>query len=298
MSVAREPRTLSLQGGGASLVGRASQLRTLAEYLANVRVGRAQVVLVTGAPGIGKTRLVDEFLAGDASTTTTILRGGSSLAEGMPPYLPFLEALGDHVASTSDEVLAKQVGPHASTLAALLPDLASRVQTPSRTVSVAPEQQRFRPFEAVTAYLAAIWAERPLIVFFDDLQLADAATLELLVQRTSLNPHFARLPVCAHMVTLVMPGDARSIPTPCRTPLAPTARLEEEEHAAWRSAASQSLALWITEHVDARSSDHRERDGQCIVGYFDSRAVACAVDPVQPSPLRGRRAAVVQQRHG
>jgi hypothetical protein len=127
VSVAGEPHSLPLRGGGAPLVGRASQLRTLAEYLAYVRVGRAQVVLVTGAPGIGKTRLVDEFLAGDASTTTTILRGGSSLAEGMPPFLPFLpflEALGDHVASTSDEVLA------------------SRVQTPSPTGSVVAEQRR------------------------------------------------------------------------------------------------------------------------------------------------------------
>jgi len=54
-----------------------------------------------------------------------------------------------------------QVGPHAATLATLLPELASRVQTPSANASVAPEQQRFRLFEAVAAFLAAISAERP-----------------------------------------------------------------------------------------------------------------------------------------
>jgi hypothetical protein len=86
MRVAGESHSQPVRGGGAPLVGRAFQLRILAEYLAHVRAGCAQVVLISGAPGIGKTRLIDQFLA-ISSATTTVLRGGSSLAQGMPPCL-------------------------------------------------------------------------------------------------------------------------------------------------------------------------------------------------------------------
>jgi hypothetical protein len=49
------------------------------------------VVLLAGEPGIGKTRMMDEFPPPTLSGGVTVLRGGSSQAQGMPPYLPFLE---------------------------------------------------------------------------------------------------------------------------------------------------------------------------------------------------------------
>ncbi len=53
-----------------------------------------------------------------------VLRGGASEAEGMPPYLPFLEALGQHIrAATSDE-LRTQTGAMASMLVTILPELS------------------------------------------------------------------------------------------------------------------------------------------------------------------------------
>jgi len=99
------------------------------------------------------------------------------------------------------------------------------------------------------------------------------------------------------MMTLVVAGDAGAIAALCRAPLAPTALPGEEQHAAGGSAASESFARWTTEDVDARSSDQRERDGHCIVGYFDRCAMARAADPVQARPLRRRRADIVQQGH-
>jgi DNA-binding CsgD family transcriptional regulator len=75
----------------------------LAEHLAEARAGRGAAVLLTGAPGIGKSRLLEEFPPPALAEGVTVLRGGASQAEGMPPYLPFLEALGAYCAGASVE---------------------------------------------------------------------------------------------------------------------------------------------------------------------------------------------------
>lgn len=77
------------------LVGRTQELALLASCLEEARAGRPGVVLLAGEPGIGKTRLLEEFPPPSGAVGVTLLRGGCSQAEGMPPYLPFLEALGE-----------------------------------------------------------------------------------------------------------------------------------------------------------------------------------------------------------
>src|SRR6516225_6503469 len=59
--------------------------------------GSTRVVLLVGESGIGKTRLLDEFALLAADDGATILSGSGSDFEGMPPYLPFLEALGQYI---------------------------------------------------------------------------------------------------------------------------------------------------------------------------------------------------------
>src|SRR5207302_804552 len=94
-----------LRVGRGPLVGRARELAILANSLAEARAMRAGVVLLTGEPGIGKTRLLDEFPPPTLAVDVTLLRGGSSEAQGMPPYLPFLEALGAYAAAAPLEAL-------------------------------------------------------------------------------------------------------------------------------------------------------------------------------------------------
>ena len=165
----------------APLIGRAGPLAVLAEHLTYAAAGHVSAVMVSGPPGVGKTRLVDEFLSSEQVQRASVLRGGASLAEGMPPYLPFLQALGDYISAASIDVLAKQVGAHGPTLATLLPELVQRLGAQEPDVRVPPEQQRFRLYEAVTTFVVAIAASQPLVLFFDDLHWADVATLDLLV---------------------------------------------------------------------------------------------------------------------
>jgi DNA-binding CsgD family transcriptional regulator/tetratricopeptide (TPR) repeat protein len=113
-------------------------------------------------------------------TGAPVLRGGASEAEGMPPYLPFLEALGQHIrAATPDEVRA-QTGAMASVLATILPELTLCLGELPSSYVLPPEQARLRLYEVVGIFLAAIAAPHGLLLLLDDLQWADTATLDLL----------------------------------------------------------------------------------------------------------------------
>jgi hypothetical protein len=59
-------------------------MAVLASCLQEARAGRAGVVLLAGEPGIGKTRLLEEFPPPALAPGVTLLRGGSSRAEGNP----------------------------------------------------------------------------------------------------------------------------------------------------------------------------------------------------------------------
>src|SRR5215471_12925779 len=84
------------------------------------RNGNTRVVLLVGEPGIGKTRLLEEFAILAADDGATILRGSASDFEGMPPYLPFLEALGQYIRVTPLELLQEQIGTYPQILESIL----------------------------------------------------------------------------------------------------------------------------------------------------------------------------------
>jgi hypothetical protein len=100
-----------LRPGRGPLVGRVQELSILADARAEASARRPGVVLLAGEPGIGKTRLLDEFPPPELANGVHVLRGGASEVEGMPPYLPFIEALDAYVESAATNVLREDVGP-------------------------------------------------------------------------------------------------------------------------------------------------------------------------------------------
>src|SRR3954462_6787120 len=84
-------------------IGRQGEAAALWRQFTLAAEGRICVAGVAGEPGIGKTRLLDDFAGRAARAGATVLRGGASEAEGMPPYLPFLVALGGYIRSAPPE---------------------------------------------------------------------------------------------------------------------------------------------------------------------------------------------------
>ena len=173
------------------LVGRQHELDSLWNQFEQSITGLLRVALVAGEPGIGKTRLLQELARRAEQTGIPVLRGGTSEAEGMPPYLPFLEALGQHIRAASPDELRAQTGAMAAVLATILPELSLCLGELSSSYELPPEQARLRLYEAVGMFIAAIAAPHGMLLLLDDLQWADAATLDLLchVARSQPNAH-------------------------------------------------------------------------------------------------------------
>jgi class 3 adenylate cyclase len=106
----------------------------------------------------------------------TVIRGGCSEAELALPYLPFLEAVGNHLAASDLEKVRARLGPVRRELAQLFPQLEPEAVPPE----VESTQGRLRLFEAMLALLRIPAQEIGLLVVIEDLHWADASTRELL----------------------------------------------------------------------------------------------------------------------
>ncbi len=160
------------------LLGRTAELSTLIKLYHSARRGRTQVVLLEGEVGIGKTRLATEFLAWAELEGADVLQGQAFEAGGQLPYRPVIEALRPRIEreNAPDDLLSDL---WLAELARLLPELCDRypdLPAPTGDKSVA----RTRLFEAVARLGQALAARAPLILFIDDVQWADAASLDVL----------------------------------------------------------------------------------------------------------------------
>ena len=159
------------------LVRRDEELAVLEDALLSAHRGDSRFVAVTGDAGIGKTRLTMELAASARKLGSAVLWGACSEAELSLPYLPFVEAIGNHLASEDVGALGARLGPAARELAQLFPQLSDGAPPePGQD----PAQARLRLFEAVVALLSAISSGQTLLLVVDDIHWADASTRELL----------------------------------------------------------------------------------------------------------------------
>lgn len=156
------------------LVGRTADLGVLHAALRRARSGEAACILLSGAPGIGKTRLADEFVARCGDRVLALTARAHSLA-GAHPFGLFVEALEGHLRQLPPVAVRALCGGLTDDVAAVLPSAAVAAGgTPRRLPS------RPRVLEAMTVLCGNLARQRPVLVFLDDLHLADASSLEVL----------------------------------------------------------------------------------------------------------------------
>ena len=162
-------------------VGRQREVMTLTTCLEAARTGQAGIVLVAGEPGIGKTRLLLELGRRALDAGWEVLTGRAYDTEGMPPYLPFIEALRDYVRACPADELRTQLGDGAADVALIVPDINHRLPGLRPSPPLSSDHERYRLFESVAEFLlAAASSSRGLLLSLDDLHWADRPTLLLL----------------------------------------------------------------------------------------------------------------------
>jgi DNA-binding SARP family transcriptional activator len=155
------------------LVGRTEEFIKLVELYHTTRLGSAQVVILKGEPGIGKTRLAKEFLAWAAGHGADVLEGRTFETAGRLPFQPFVDALRPRLdRENAPEDLVSDVW--LTELGRLLPELRDRY--PDLPVPAGDEiAARTRLFEAIARLGQALAQRSPVVLFVDDVQWADAS---------------------------------------------------------------------------------------------------------------------------
>jgi DNA-binding SARP family transcriptional activator/predicted ATPase len=173
------PEATGSPRGGLEIpfVGRSEEFGILVEEYHSARES-ARAVAVSGEAGIGKTRLVEQFLSWALAEGADVLKGTAFEATGGLPYGPLVGALRERVdRERAPDDLLEDVW--LSELSRLLPELEERYpDLPPPTSDETAAKARL--FEAVATLVAALAERKPIVLFVDDVQWADAATFDLL----------------------------------------------------------------------------------------------------------------------
>ncbi len=152
-------------------VGRGPLLARLRAACEASRAGRGQIVLLAGEPGIGKTRVIEELVAG----MPRVHRAWCWEGKGAPPYWPWIQLLRDLCRDEGGVSLAREAA--GSPVATLLSEGDGTL--PSAELLERPDA-RFRLFEAVWRLLERACRSAPRILVVEDLHWADASSLQVL----------------------------------------------------------------------------------------------------------------------
>lgn len=173
------------------LYGRKEQVEVLRQAFERAQDGGAELVLVTGYSGIGKSALVHELQAPVAAQRGVFIEGKFDQFTRDVPYSALAQAFGhlarrllmegEHSVAAWKATLLEALGSNVAVLTEVIPDLALIVGDHPPAVELPPQhaQNRFNhEFRKFVEVFAA--REHPLVLFLDDLQWADARSLQII----------------------------------------------------------------------------------------------------------------------
>ena len=184
-----ESRFDALHGTGVTeLVGREEEVELILRRWSKARCGEGQLVLLSGEPGIGKSRLTAalmERLGNEPHSRSRYFCSPQHTDSALYPIISQMEraAAFTHDNNTQakldklDALLAKSLTPPQD--AALLADMLS-LPNDGRypTLELDPQQRRQKTLEALTAQLEALAQAKPVLMIFEDVHWIDPTSLE------------------------------------------------------------------------------------------------------------------------
>jgi DNA-binding winged helix-turn-helix (wHTH) protein/predicted ATPase len=184
------------------LVGRVTELQELLHHFEHARLGRRQVVFLTGEPGIGKSSLADAFLEHLGATYIVRIADGQCIDHhGMgEPYLPLIEALTRLAAGRHEAPVRRILSAQAPSWLTQMPTLWT--QRERSALEARGQATRERMMRELTLALEAIAADVPLLLKLEDIHWSDVSTLDWLA-------HMARRrePACLMLLATFRPAD-------------------------------------------------------------------------------------------
>lgn len=176
-------------------VGRTKELERLRKAFDEAFAGRGGVVMLTGEPGIGKTRTAQELESYARMRGAQVLWGRTHETGGAPPFWPWVQVGRSYAGSTGATALRQEMSASGWELVRLFPELREMPGFSEPRQEDDPEHAQFRLFDAYSRFLASAANRNAVVVVLDDLHWADRPTLKLL-------QHLAR--DLSHMRALVL----------------------------------------------------------------------------------------------
>ncbi|MBN1209986.1 MAG: AAA family ATPase [Myxococcaceae bacterium] len=236
------------------LYGRERECAALLEAVERARAGASELVLVKGPAGIGKSALVSAVRARvEEQGTGRFISGKFYSLHGNLPYAPLVEAfrrlMKELLREPAERLsawrhsLRQALGIHGRIIADVIPELEHLLGSQPPVAALGPVESQNRFHVAFQSFVQAV-AERanPLVLFLDDLQWADSASLKLLRLLASASD--------IHFVLLVGAFRTEEV-----KPAHPLARTLEEITAAGGKVCSIELAPLDTQALTALCAD-------------------------------------------